>query len=151
MISGALVALELATGTFYLLMIALGAAAGGILSWAGASNFIQITVAGVVAAAAVLAFRRSKWARPSSVRALSNPDVNPDIGQSLQIDTWSERRARATYRGAMWDVELAGQSEPVSGRFTIVEVRGNLLIVDNVSAVAPPASNEGEMSASSVS
>jgi len=36
LVAGALVALELTTGTFYLLMLALGAAAGAVVAHAGA-------------------------------------------------------------------------------------------------------------------
>lgn len=49
-VAGALVAAELATGTFYLLMLALGAAAAALGAHAGLSGSLQIVTAALVAA-----------------------------------------------------------------------------------------------------
>ena len=44
-----LVTIELATGTFYLLVLGLGAFAGALATWAGANVLVQSVVAAVVA------------------------------------------------------------------------------------------------------
>jgi membrane protein implicated in regulation of membrane protease activity len=53
-----------------------------------------------------------------------------DVGQVVRVDQWSEARtARASYRGALWDVELAPGEEAAPGDFVIREIQGNRLIV----------------------
>ena len=44
-----LVIVELATGTFYLLVLGLGAFAAALVAWAGGNMLIQAVVGGVVA------------------------------------------------------------------------------------------------------
>ena len=50
LMAGVLVVAELATGTFYLLMIALGAVAGALAAHAGLGTEVQLSAAAVVAA-----------------------------------------------------------------------------------------------------
>ena len=55
---------------------------------------------------------------------------NMDIGQSLRVENWTAARtARANYRGAVWDVELAPGEPAASGEFVIREINANRLIV----------------------
>ena len=55
---------------------------------------------------------------------------NMDIGQSLRVEHWTPARtARASYRGAVWDVELAPGEQPAGGEFVIREIHANRLIV----------------------
>jgi membrane protein implicated in regulation of membrane protease activity len=127
--AGVLVVLELLSGTFYLLMIALGCVAAALAHIAGAAVDVQFAVAAVVALAAVLLLRRSRFGRRVRKEASRNPDVNLDIGQTLSVPAWHERRARANYRGAAWDVELAA-GEPEDARlYEITELRGSCLVV----------------------
>ena len=56
--AGALVVVELISGTFYLLMIALGAAAGGLAGVAGLAMAWQFVVAASVAVAGILVLRK---------------------------------------------------------------------------------------------
>jgi len=127
--AGVLVVLELMSGTFYLLMIALGCVAAALAHIAGAAADAQFAIAAVVALAAVVLLRRSRFGRRKREQASRNPDVNLDIGQTLNVPAWHERRARATYRGAAWDVELA-EGEPEDAQvYEIRELRGSRLIV----------------------
>ncbi len=126
---GALLIGELATGTFYLMMIAAGCAAGGIVRLAGASIELQWAVAAVVAAFAVWLLRRSRYGRRVRVDPARNPDINLDIGATLDITGWHDGLARADYRGSQWDVELAPGEIAREGRFRIVELRGSRLVV----------------------
>jgi membrane protein implicated in regulation of membrane protease activity len=127
--AGVLVVLELISGTFYLLMIALGCVAAALAHVAGAAADVQFAVAAVVALAAVVLLRRSRFGRRKREQASRNPDVNLDIGQTLAVPAWHERRARVSYRGAAWDVELAA-GEPEDARlYEITELRGSCLVV----------------------
>jgi len=125
-----LVIAEMATGTFYLLMIACGVAAGGVAALLGVAEPLQTIVAALVAILAIALLRRSRYGKLRRRDAASNPDVNLDIGQEVEVPGWDDsRRARVPYRGADWTVELAPGSEPTPGRYRIVEVRGATLIV----------------------
>lgn len=127
--AGVLVVLELISGTFYLLMIALGCVAAAIAHIAGAAADLQFAIAAVVALAAVLLLRRSRFGRRTRKEASKNPDVNLDIGQTLAVPAWHEHRARANYRGAAWDVELAVGEPEDAQLYEIVEMRGSCLVV----------------------
>nr|WP_315597218.1 NfeD family protein [uncultured Cupriavidus sp.] len=125
-----LVIAEMASGTFYLLMIACGVTAGGIAAWLGADVPMQTVAAAVVAIVAIAVLRRTRFGRLRRRDAATDPDVNLDIGQELEVSAWDAfRRARVPYRGADWTVELAPGPEPAPGRYRIVEVRGATLIV----------------------
>ncbi|RQH07934.1 NfeD family protein [Paraburkholderia dinghuensis] len=128
--AGVLIVAELMTGTFYLLMIALGFLAGVLAYLLGAPLDLQLGIAAVVALVAVSVLRRSRFTRRRRVIDVSrDPGVNLDIGESLTVAGWHDRRARAMYRGAEWDVELA-PGEPEDARlYEIKAVRGSCLIV----------------------
>jgi membrane protein implicated in regulation of membrane protease activity len=128
--AGVVVIAELFTGTFYLLMIAIGLVVGALAALAGLAMSAQLIVAGVVAGIATMLLRRHRAGQPV-VDANRDPNVNIDVGQSLEITAWQGQRARAMYRGAMWDVELAPGAWPANGAFRIAEVRGSRLIVAN--------------------
>jgi membrane protein implicated in regulation of membrane protease activity len=128
--TGVLIVAELLTGTFYLLMIALGFVAGALAYLFGASTEVQLALAAVVALAAVIVLRRSRFGRLAQRRDASvNPDVNLDIGMTLTVDAWEDRRARAQYRGAEWDVELVPGEREDAHLYEIAAVRGNCLVV----------------------
>ncbi len=126
LLAGALVAAELATGTFYLLMVALGAAAGALAAHAGLSGTAQVATAALCAAGATAAWHFKRARSPKSAPVESNRDVNLDIGQHLQVPEWlPDGSARVSYRGAMWSVRFAGTGQPAAGEHVIVAVRGN--------------------------
>jgi len=129
-LAGALTILELFSGTFYLLMIALGMLAGALAALAGAPEALQFLVAAAVGAAATALLRRK---RPRRKDATHDPNINLDIGQTLDVAHWqaSHNTARVMYRGALWDVDLAPGAVARPGRFIIREVRGSRLIVSN--------------------
>jgi membrane protein implicated in regulation of membrane protease activity len=127
--AGVLVILELFSGTFYLLMIAIGMAAGALTALARVDMPGQMLVAAIVAAIATLLLRRSRFGKTVQPPASANPDVNLDIGQTVSVPAWQDGMARVMYRGAMWDVELAPGQAAAPGVFTIREVRGSRLIV----------------------
>ena len=129
-LAGALTILELFSGTFYLLMIALGLLAGALAAYWGASMALQFLLAALVGAAATALLRRR---RPRRTNAANDPNVNLDIGQTLHVSHWHQDHttARVMYRGAMWDVDLAPGAIARPGQFVIREIRGSHLIVSN--------------------
>jgi len=133
-LAGILVVLEMFTGTFYLLMIAIGFIAGGLAGLAAASAGAQLVAAGIAGVIATYGLRRSKWGKTARRDAQRDPNVNLDIGQSLVVDEWSGGQgnvytARVMYRGALWDVELDAGARARPGAYVIREVRGNRLVV----------------------
>lgn len=137
-LAGVLIAAELFSGTFYLLMIALGLAAGGLLALGGALLEWQLLASAAVGVAAVLLLRRSRFGRLRRGRANDDPNQLLDIGQTLEVTAWQQHGnthvARVPYRGAMWDVELEAGRAPVAGSCIIREIRGSRLIVTPHSA-----------------
>jgi membrane protein implicated in regulation of membrane protease activity len=129
--AGVLVILELFTGTFYLLMIAIGLAVGGIVALAGGGFPVQAIGAAFVAIAATGWLHRSRFGRPARHDASRDRNVNLDIGQHVMVPAWDHGRARVMYRGALWDVELGQGATPQAGDFRIVEVLGSRLVVAN--------------------
>ncbi len=134
--AGGVVILEMFSGTFYLLMIALGLVAGALAALAGLDNPLQMMLAAVVGIVATYALRRSKLGKRHKVDSARDPGVNLDIGQVVRVDEWASGQsarptARAMYRGALWDIELAADGEARPGSFIIREVRGSRLIVSN--------------------
>ncbi len=134
--AGVLVAAELATGTFYLLMLALGCAAGALAAHAGAGSTGQWVSAALLGAGATAVWHYKRASAPRSAPIESNRDANLDIGQTVRVDNWSpDGSARVQYRGASWSVRFAGTGEPAPGEHTIVSVKGTQL------GVAPAAPN----------
>lgn len=130
-ITGVLVVFELFTGTFYVLMIAVGTAFGAIAALLGMTPALQFLCAAVVGLAATGLLHRSRFGRPLKQNAARDPNVNLDIGQAVHVDAWSDGSARVMYRGAMWDLDLAPGAIAGSGAYKIVEIRGSRLVVAN--------------------
>jgi membrane protein implicated in regulation of membrane protease activity len=129
--AGVLVVLELMSGTFYLLMIAIGLTFGALAALAGASTPVQTIAAALVGVLATGLLHRSRFGRPNKHSPARDHNVNLDIGQRVTVPAWQDGRARVMYRGALWDVELGQGATPHSGDFRIVEVQGSRLIVSN--------------------
>ena len=128
--AGVLVAAELATGTFYLLMLALGAAAGALAAHAGASQAAQIVAAALVGAVATAAWHWRRGRQAGAAPAAANRDVNLDIGEQVQVAAWQpDGSAQVQYRGAQWTVRYGGPDHPRPGPHMIVAIEGNRLVV----------------------
>lgn len=129
--AGIAVAAELLIGSFYLLMLSLGMAAGAIAAQAGSPLTAQLLVAAGVGGAAVLLWRRMKQGRGAELEAHSNPNVNLDIGALVTVDAWaSDGSAQVHYRGANWTALHRPGLAPESGEHRVVEVQGSRLILE---------------------
>ncbi|RSF06076.1 NfeD family protein [Achromobacter aegrifaciens] len=121
---------ELATGTFYLLLVALGLAAGGVAAWFGAGLEWQLVGCGIVLLLGLLVLRKTRVLKKREVDSARNADVNLDIGQTVSVEAWSDQgTARVWYRGAHWQAARAPGPPPVAGEQTIIEMRGSILVL----------------------
>lgn len=129
---------ELFTGSFYLLVLAAGAAGAGLAAALGVGVAAQFTCAAIISVAGAALVRRLRPLRGEDMPATRNPDVNLDIGRLVQVEHWdADGRARIAYRGAMWDAELLPGEPAVPGSFLIREIEGSRL---RLAAAAPARS-----------
>ena len=129
-IAGVLVAAELATGTFYLLMLALGAAAGAIAAHLGTANSMQMVAAALVGGVAVAGCYVVRKHYPKAPPASADRNVNLDIGETLTIERWNaDGTATVRYRGAPWTAVYRNGPPPGPGLYRVVEVVGSQLVV----------------------
>ena len=129
--AGVAVAAELATGTFYLLMIALGLGSAAIAAQFGATQPIQFLVAAVVGGGATVLWhwRRVSRAGPALPTA-QDRDVNLDIGERVHVPAWaSDDTAQVSYRGSTWAARLQPGAPAVPGEYVVAAVEGNWLVL----------------------
>lgn len=140
--AGVLVAVELATGTFYLLMLALGASAGALAAHAGMAESTQVTVTAIVGglcAGGWYARRRQVLARAAAdplSQQNADPSLSLDLGQTVQVTHWQpDGSTQVHYRGAAWQARLhtpvaEGGAPPAPGTYRIRATQGNQLLLD---------------------
>ena len=128
--AGIAVAVELGTGTFYLLMIAVGLAAGALAAHAGAAEPLQFVVAAAVGGGAVAAWHLTQGRKAHRPTTRSDPDVNPDIGELVHVDAWeADGSASVQYRGSTWTARLQPGAAAQPGEHRVAAVEGNWLVL----------------------
>ncbi len=133
MAAGALIAAELITGTFYLLMLATGLVAAALAAHAGLTMTWQWVTAAVIGGGSVLAWHLFKKSRPAEAPAQANHDVNMDIGATVHVATWrQDGTCSVKYRGAQWQAELLAGETAASGSYTVAEVIGSRLVLKQI-------------------
>jgi membrane protein implicated in regulation of membrane protease activity len=141
LLAGALIVVELATGTFYLLMMAVGVAAAAIAAHLGISAAVQIATAAVVGGGAVALWHWRRLQQPKPLHTSRNPDTLIDIGQTVHVEHWlADGTATVKYRGANWtailpasalnESDAAGSRE--IGNFRITAVQGSRLVLEKI-------------------
>ena len=132
LLAGGVVAVELLTGTFYLLMIAAGLAAAAIAALLGLTLTLQLLLAAAVGGACVVAWHLLAGRR--AVPANANRDVNLDIGATVTVAQWcSDGTARIKFRGANWTAIAALPTDlAFTGQFKIVELQGSRLVLSKI-------------------
>ena len=126
--AGVLVAGELVTGTFYVLMLAIGCVFGALAGYANIPFLAQVMVAVVVGGAAIATWDRKRLRGPARMAPAANRDINLDIGEQVQVDGWNaDGTARVPYRGSAWNVRYIGDGAAAPGVHVIAEVRHNEL------------------------
>ena len=132
--AGVMVAAELATGTFYLLMIALGMTGAAMAAHLGLTMTVQIITGSLVGGGATALWHWHRAGQPHSAPARENRDVNLDIGERVHVGYWeADRTARVPYRGSQWTARLQDGADAAPGEHVVVAVEGNWLVL------APPA------------
>lgn len=132
-LTGALIAVELLTGTFYLLMLSMGMVAGAIAAHLGATTATQLVIAATVGGGLVVAWRWYKMTQPRSLPASANRDANLDVGESVEVEAWGpDGTGSVKYRGAQWSVSLTPGATATPGSHRIVEVVGSRLVVEKL-------------------
>ena len=116
---------EMASGTFYMLILAVAMCVGGAAALLGFGGPLQLTLSALAGIAGILQLRRWKASRSAT------PDnANPDIGQPVQVLTWREDgTVRVRYRGAEWDAEPEAADTPHDNTLYIKTMRGSTLIL----------------------
>lgn len=128
--AGVAVAAELATGTFYLLMFALGLAAAAIAALLGFKLPGQLVMAALVGGGAVALWHWRRLQRPQAGPVRENRDVNIDIGERVNVSAWADdRTARVPYRGSTWTARLAPDAPVLPGEHVVQAVEGNWLVL----------------------
>ena len=126
-----LAALEMFTGTFYLLMLALGLASGAVAAMLGLALPAQFTLAALAGALAVAALYLLRRRRPGDPSARASRSVNLDVGGLVHIEHWQpDGTTTIRYRGAPWTAIHRSPNAPAPGPHRIVELEGSRLVVE---------------------
>jgi len=126
----ALLIAELLSGTFYLLVLAVAAFAGGAAAWFSSSFWVQVLVFSFIAVAGMIAIYKYR-------KDYSGPSMpSLDVGQPVTLESWINlpaRHARVRYRDTLWDafVEADEQALPENAGdvYYIVSMDGNTLSI----------------------
>ena len=131
--SGVVVAAELATGTLYLLMIALGLACAAIAAHLGLSSSAQIVVAALVGGGTTALWHWKRAREPRSAPVQLNRDANLDIGEHVHVQAWNaDGSTRVSHRGSTWAARLAAGASAAPGTYRVAGVEGNWLLLEPV-------------------
>lgn len=128
-------AIELATGTFYLLMVALGMVAAALAAHLNLDQTTQIVLAAFVGLGALMGLyvrRKLVRGRPRSKSKGSANDL--DVGQTVLIQTeqLSDQGATVHYRGTNWLAQSVTGLALSAGWHRIVKVEGPRLLLEPV-------------------
>ena len=135
LLTGTAVAIELATGTFYLLMMGVGMGAAAIAAHLGMPVTGQTLTAAIVGGGAVVLWHWRNSKKPPAPQANANPDVHIDIGEAVQVEQWNANGTTSVkYRGALWTAIPASPASElqVTGQFRIKELLGNRLVIEKL-------------------
>lgn len=131
-LTGVLVAMELMSGTFYLLMLAIGSAAAALAALAGAGLPGQLVTAAVLGGLAVILWGRYRQ-RLHPANPANAQDLHLDIGESVQVQVWdAEGTTQVKHRGAMWTAISAPGTSPEPGLHRIEAVVGSRLVLQKI-------------------
>ena len=120
-----LIILEMATGTFYLLVLGIAMAAGGVAALLDASLIWQLVACAVVAATGTIILRRYKGGHTDQVST-----SNLDEGQPVKVLKWNEDgSARVFYRGAEWDAKTEDSDTPHNETLYVKALQGSTIVL----------------------
>jgi len=129
LIAGVLVAAELLSGTFYLLMLSLGAAAAAIAAHAGGTVTWQIVTAAAVGGAAVVVWHLKQKPRNDA----QDTNLHLDIGETVTVQMWdAQGQTQVQHRGAQWSAICQQGQAPQPGLHRITEIVGSRLVLEKI-------------------
>jgi membrane protein implicated in regulation of membrane protease activity len=122
-----LLGLEIATGTFYLLVLSIAMAVGGVAALLGFGMPAQLVVGALAAVVGIIVLRRWKGTHVSDASS-----QNLDTGLPVKVLAWhDDGTARVYFRGAEWDAELDMPDSGREGTFYIKAMRGSIIILSS--------------------
>jgi len=131
LLAGAAVAVELLTGTFYLLMLGVGMVAGALAAHAGTAAPTQLVVAALAGGGAVAGWHIIR--RHRLVDGTPGANLDFDAGERVQIDAWAaDNTSTVRYRGAVWTAVPAGGTPQGTGAHRVRKVDGSRLVVEKI-------------------
>lgn len=128
-----LLILEMLSGTFVLMFVALGFFAAGLcssLNRFGSMYGLQAVICAVVSILGVLLLRK-----PIQKKLLRSISLNADIGKEIQVtqEIAPHQTTRITYQGTNWyATNLDSEALKQGDRVEIVGIDGNVLLVRKV-------------------
>ena len=129
-----LVLVELVTGTFYLLVLAIAAFGAAATAYFGHGFPLQSIVAAVMAVLGVYLVHAYR------ARNVAQQMPSPDAGQPAHFESWIDQRAglaRVRYRGAQWEARIEnGEALQAGALVYVLATEGNVL---RISTRAPGA------------
>lgn len=128
-LAGVLVALELATGTFYLLMLSLGAVAAAVAAMAGYGMSTQLVAAALIGGAGAVLL--GQWRKRQVPTANEAHDQHLDLGATVEVEAWDAMgTTQVKHRGAAWTAMLAPGQTASPGVYRIQAMAGNRLVLE---------------------
>jgi len=130
-LAGVLVALELMTGSFYLLMLGLGALAAAMTAMAGHGLSVQLVVAAVVGGLGVVLL--GQWRKRQAITPQDTQDQNLDLGATVMVEAWdAQGTTQVKHRGAVWGAVHVTHQAPAPGAHRIQAMVGNRLLLERI-------------------
>lgn len=129
-ISGILIAAEIFTLSFYLLLASFGALSAALLAYFEYSPTHQILAAAIVTFIGWVLVHKFK---PENKHpdSRTNPALNMDIGETVKISSAQpDGRLSVILRGARWDAKIEGDVPADTNTiYTIIRIEGSILIL----------------------
>jgi membrane protein implicated in regulation of membrane protease activity len=132
-VAGFFVSAELLTGTFYLLMLALGAAGAAVCATLGFGHTVQFASSAVLGGGAVYLWHRKLLKRGVlDTEGYATTGLGSlDVGERVQVQDWgTDGTARVHYRGSEWLARSYGTHVPESGAHRIKKIESNYLVLE---------------------
>lgn len=131
-IATVLLVVEITTGTFYLLMLAIAAVFAWVVHFFGASFLFQSMVFLVTSAILVTLVYRYRAQKTRMTRPTIADEL--DAGEIITVHEWHNGVGETQYRGAHWQVVLDKPQEetPPAGDYRIVRLDGTRIRVTSL-------------------
>jgi membrane protein implicated in regulation of membrane protease activity len=130
-LTGVLMALELMTGSFYLLMLGLGASAAALTGMAGHGLNAQLVVAAVVGCLGVVLL--GQWRKRQAITPQDAQDQHLDLGSTVLVEAWdAQGTTQVKHRGAVWGAVHVTHQAPAPGAHRIQAMVGNRLLLERI-------------------